>query len=66
MRISVNGAVRELSAPCPLARLDELRCGAPGEVAVALNGDFVPRAEWPRRLLREDDCVDVVAPVEGG
>ncbi len=66
MRIHINGTVCELVSPCPLAQLIESRHGIDAEVAVALNGDFVPRAEWPRRQLRAEDCVDVVAPAEGG
>lgn len=37
-----------------------------GEFACAVNGSFVPRAQWAARLLADGDCVDVVAPVVGG
>ena len=37
-----------------------------GEFACAVNGDFVPRAQWAARRLADGDCVDVVAPVVGG
>ncbi len=36
------------------------------EVAVACNGDFVPRSEWSLQPLRAGDRLDVVAPVQGG
>lgn len=35
-------------------------------VAVACNGDFVPRSEWRQQVLRAGDRLDVVSPVQGG
>jgi sulfur carrier protein len=34
--------------------------------ACAVNGRFVPRAQWPLHPLSEGDRVDVIAPVTGG
>ena len=50
------------------------RCGraprAPGEggrgVAVALDGEVVPRGEWERTPLREGQAVEVLAAIQGG
>lgn len=36
------------------------------KVAVAINGEFVPRAQYPHQQLRDGDQVDVVSPVGGG
>lgn len=36
------------------------------EVAVARNGDFVPRSEWGQQRLVAGDRLDVVSPVQGG
>ncbi len=36
------------------------------KVAVAINGEFVPRAQYPQQQLRDGDQVDVVSPVGGG
>ena len=36
------------------------------QVAVAVNGEFVARGEYAGRVLRGGDCLDVVAPVQGG
>lgn len=36
------------------------------DVAVACNGDFVPRSEWNQQVLRAGDRLDVVSPVQGG
>jgi sulfur carrier protein len=40
--------------------------GAKPPFAVALNGDFVPRAEHGSRSLASGDRIDVVRPVAGG
>ena len=36
------------------------------KVAVAINGEFVPRAQYPQQQHRDGDQVDVVSPVGGG
>jgi len=35
-------------------------------VAVAVNRDFVPRAKHDQHVLKADDKVDIVAPMQGG
>jgi sulfur carrier protein len=35
-------------------------------IAVAINGEFVPRSQYVSRVINEDDCLDVLAPVQGG
>lgn len=35
-------------------------------VAVAVNGEVVPRSEWPRKALTEGDRIDLVKVVAGG
>ena len=34
--------------------------------ACAVNGMFVPRAQWAAQSLRGNDRIDIVAPVVGG
>lgn len=36
------------------------------EIAVAVNNEFVPRSQYPGRILSAAECVDIVAPVQGG
>jgi sulfur carrier protein len=36
------------------------------QIAVAVNGEFVARGDYARRVLGERDLVDVVAPMQGG
>jgi sulfur carrier protein len=51
--VTVSGLVAELTAE---------RRG----VAVALNGEVVPRSEWPAATLRAGDRVEVLTAAQGG
>ena len=66
IEVSVNGEAVELSAACTVSQVLQLR-GFAGECnAVAVNMEFVPRAEYDRLVLKQGDRIDVVAPVQGG
>ncbi len=68
MRIELNGEPRELPGGATLA--DAVReSGADGSargVAVALEGEVVPRAEWDSTELAEGAGVEVLAAIQGG
>ena len=34
--------------------------------ACAINNIFVPRPQWPERLLADGDRIDIVTPITGG
>jgi sulfur carrier protein len=64
--IVVNGEPRDVRAPTVAALLDEL--GVEGErgVAVAVNAEVVPRAEWERFALPEAAKVEILTAMQGG
>src|SRR3954452_18083327 len=68
MRIELNGQAQELDAAATLA--DAVHAtGTDGEargVAVALDGEVVPRSQWPGTPLREGQRVEVLAAIQGG
>src|SRR5262245_45587972 len=68
MRVVLNGEPRELPRGATLA--DAVRAsGAPEEgrgVAVALDGEVVPRGEWGSTPLAEGAGVEVLAAIQGG
>jgi thiazole synthase len=68
MRIDLNGQMRDLAAGATLR--DAVRAsGADDEargVAVALDGEVVPRAEWSSMRLAEGQRVEVLAAIQGG
>jgi sulfur carrier protein len=64
--LTVNGEHRALSGPASVADLvSELTDRATG-VAVAVNGEVVPRSAWTRTELRKGDAVEVLTAVQGG
>jgi len=68
MKIELNGQPRELAPSATLA--DAVRESGAGEggrgVAVALDGEVVPRAEWEATPLAEGQKVEVLAAIQGG
>jgi sulfur carrier protein len=34
--------------------------------ACAINNAFVPRPQWPERVLQDGDRIDIVTPITGG
>lgn len=66
MTITCNG--EPLAVEGSVADLLRVRLGdpAPPGVAVAVNGEVVPRATWPGVVLADGDAVEVVTAVQGG
>jgi len=65
--ISVNGTLQPLNHLKLLDLLEDSGIdGREGGVAVALNGEVVPRADWPQTSLKVNDKVEVVQIVRGG
>lgn len=66
--VTINGEQRELSAPATVASLIASLQNAPDGrgVAVAVEGEVVPRAQWPSTELHDGANVEVVAAVQGG
>ena len=68
MRVELNGDPRELPERSTLA--DAARAIGVAEeargVAIALDGEVVPRAEWPSTPLAEGHRIEVLAAMQGG
>jgi sulfur carrier protein len=64
--ILVNGEPREVSAPTVAGLLDELGVQAQRGVAVAVNAEVVPRAEWERFAVPEAAKVEILTAMQGG
>jgi len=64
--ISVNGEATEMRPGTTVAELVAAR-GAPDRgVAVAIDGEVVPRTQWERTALADDAAVEIVMAVQGG
>ena len=66
--VRINGERRELPDGATVASVVESLPNAPQGrgVAVAVEGEVVPRAQWPDTELDEGATVEVVAAVQGG
>ena len=68
MNVVLNGRTHELPAAATV-RAAVSASGAPEEgrgVAVALDGEVVPRGRWDDTRLHEGQRVEVVQAVQGG
>ena len=66
INVTVNGKPRELEGPLSVTGfLKALDINA-RQVAVARNGEVVPRSDWPRVTVNDGDAVEVVRAVGGG
>ncbi len=68
MRLTLNGVADDLPddtrLPDLLARNGHTT--AARGVAVAINGEVVPRAQWPTYPLSDGDSVELLVAVQGG
>jgi sulfur carrier protein len=67
MRLSVNGEARTVHDGQTVADLVAALAGpAARGVAVAVNGNVVPRSAWRETALGEGDAIEVLTAVQGG
>ncbi|MEH0937056.1 sulfur carrier protein ThiS [Micromonospora psammae] len=66
MELTVNGAGRTLPGGATVA--DVVREVTPQQrgVAVAVNGEVVPRSRWSSSPVRDGDRVEVLSAAQGG
>ena len=64
--VSVNDEKKQFDRVMTVAEL-LLECGFMAEkVAVAVNAEFIPRSAYASEIIKNNDQVDVLAPVQGG
>ncbi|WP_433115556.1 sulfur carrier protein ThiS [Micromonospora sp. CA-246542] len=66
MELTVNGAGRRVPGGASVADLVQDVAPHQRGVAVAVNGEVVPRAGWPATELRDGDRVEVLTAAQGG
>ena len=64
--VTVNGEPADLTDGATVADLVAGRSGGHDRVAVARNGDVVPRSSWSATALAPGDVLEVLAPTAGG
>lgn len=68
MIVTVNGTPQEVPVGATVRSLIETLPGAPEGrgVAVAVEGEVIPRGAWPLTELADGSHVEVVVAVQGG
>jgi sulfur carrier protein len=66
--VLINGQARDVAAAVTVSELLALLGHDPGGagLAVAVNGEVVPRGAWPATALGERDRVEVLGAAQGG
>ena len=65
MNLTINGELRHLPAETLGALVQHLGM-KPDRVAIELNGEIVPREQWPQTPLKDGDRLEIVQFVGGG
>ncbi|MBA3421719.1 MAG: sulfur carrier protein ThiS [Thermoleophilaceae bacterium] len=68
MRIVLNGSERDIPGGATVDQAIEAAVASAARtgVAVAVDGEVVPRGEWERTALAEGQRVEVLQAVQGG
>ena len=68
MNVTINGTPKELDEGARVEAAIEAsgHTGGAFGIAVALNGEVVPRSEWTDTGLAEGDRIEVLVAAQGG
>lgn len=67
MIVNVNNKACELPISASVSTLlDTIGVNARKGVAIAVNSDVVPQAEWATRTLNENDKIMIIKATQGG
>lgn len=66
IRLSLNNEPVELAPDTQLSEALSQWDYGDQKIAVAVNGEFVPRSRYEETRLQEGDQLDIVKPVGGG
>ncbi|MHB8681099.1 MAG: sulfur carrier protein ThiS [Acidimicrobiales bacterium] len=65
-RVTINGEQHQLRAGATVADVVRTWSPSPDGIAVARNGDVVPRSAWAVTSLEGGDRVEIVTAAAGG
>jgi sulfur carrier protein len=67
MKLILNGQLTEVTEENLVGLLEQLGIDHQRNgIAVALNGDLLPRSRWAGQKLEENDEVEVITAMQGG
>lgn len=64
--VTVNGAGQQVPVGTTVADLVRHLGRGPAGIAVACNGEVVPRSTWPAAVLVDGDQVEILTAAQGG
>lgn len=64
--IILNGKTKQLESGTSLATLLQSENFTGKTFAVAVNKAFVPNSQHTKRIIRENDDIEIVVPTQGG
>jgi sulfur carrier protein len=62
----INGEEASLRSGSTIAELVEARCDSKRGIAVARNGEVVPRSSWMSETVKDGDSIELLTAVAGG
>lgn len=65
MRVIINGDTKTINEQSIAELLAELNYVCE-KVAVAVNGEFIPRSNYNKNIIKENDIIDILSAVQGG
>lgn len=66
IEVSLNNSTLQLAANTPLQEALQLWGYGDSKIAVAINGEFIPRSTYAECVIQPNDLIDIVCPVGGG
>ncbi|MEH1123335.1 sulfur carrier protein ThiS [Micromonospora sp. CPCC 206061] len=66
MNVVLNGTAHVLPDGATVAEAVAVATDRTRGVAVAVNGEVVPRTGWPGAVLRDGDQIEVLTAAQGG
>jgi sulfur carrier protein len=66
MRIEINGRARELDGPRTVGEIVDGEVADRRGVAVAVDGEVLPRTAWDDSLVTDGTRLEIVGAVQGG
>lgn len=64
--VSVNNEAKTLSEQTSLSEAIAQWGYGDSKIAVAINGEFIPRSTYADCVIQPNDLIDIVRPVGGG
>jgi sulfur carrier protein len=66
MRVTINGELRDVPSGLLLADLIAQHTDIRSGVAVAVDGEVVPRTGWSAYVLEDGAVIEILTAVQGG